>query len=199
MLSSPNPQISSPIHPTARSLTSSISFTSFASFTPLFCFTQTLPTFSTPSKHRTHSNARNPFTFMGLLRTSRHTGGGVCLLAPMTSIHSRSSSRFNSRPALPNSAPSLSSLFAAKCTKLTPLFSCPSALFKKECLPKPFAINLFRTLSQNTRGGGLLFLPPSTLTCQLFHKLSDVRNERNNAALHKAEIAVPSHKAVEIE
>jgi hypothetical protein len=26
-----------------------------------------------------------------------------------------------------------------------------------------------------------------------------VRNERNNAALHKAEIAVPSHKAAEIE
>jgi hypothetical protein len=31
------------------------------------------------------------------------------------------------------------------------------------------------------------------------HSLSDVRNERNNAALHKAEIAVPSHKAAEIE
>jgi hypothetical protein len=31
------------------------------------------------------------------------------------------------------------------------------------------------------------------------HRLSDVRNERNNAALHKAEIAVPSHKAAEIE
>jgi len=31
------------------------------------------------------------------------------------------------------------------------------------------------------------------------HRLSDVRNERNNAALHRAEIAVPSHKAAEIE
>jgi hypothetical protein len=31
------------------------------------------------------------------------------------------------------------------------------------------------------------------------HRLSDVRNERNNAALHKAEIAVPSHKAAEME
>ena len=49
---------------------------------------------------------------------------------------------------------SASSLFAAKRTKLTPLFSYSSALFKKECLPKPFAINLFRTLLQNTRGGG---------------------------------------------
>jgi hypothetical protein len=54
--------------------------------------------------------------------------------------------------ALPIFAPSLFSLFATKRTKLTPLFSNPSALFKKECLPKPFAINLFRTLSQNTRG-----------------------------------------------
>ena len=54
--------------------------------------------------------------------------------------------------ALPISAPSLFSLFATKRTKLTPLFSYSSALFKKECLPKPFPINLFRTLSQNTRG-----------------------------------------------
>src|ERR1700726_2864285 len=51
---------------------------------------------------------------------------------------------------LPISAPSLFSLFATKRTKLTPLFSYSSALFKKECLPKPFAINPFRTLSQNT-------------------------------------------------
>jgi len=31
------------------------------------------------------------------------------------------------------------------------------------------------------------------------HSLSDVYNERNSVALHKAEIAVPSHKAAEIE
>ena len=31
------------------------------------------------------------------------------------------------------------------------------------------------------------------------HSLSGVRNERNNAALHKVEIAVPSHKAAEME
>ena len=31
------------------------------------------------------------------------------------------------------------------------------------------------------------------------HSLSGVRNARNNAALHKAEIAAPSHKAAEIE
>jgi hypothetical protein len=58
--------------------------------------------------------------------------------------------------ALPTSAPSLFSLFslfATKRTKLTPLFSHSSPLFKKECLPKPFAIKLFRTLLQNTRGG----------------------------------------------
>jgi hypothetical protein len=57
--------------------------------------------------------------------------------------------------ALPISALSLFSLFslfAPKCTKLTPLFSYSSTLFKKECLPKPFAIKLFHTLSQNTRG-----------------------------------------------
>ena len=31
------------------------------------------------------------------------------------------------------------------------------------------------------------------------HSLSDVRTERNNAALHTAEIAVASHRAAEIE
>ena len=31
------------------------------------------------------------------------------------------------------------------------------------------------------------------------HFLSDVRTERNNAALHAAEIAVASHRAAEIE
>jgi hypothetical protein len=55
---------------------------------------------------------------------------------------------------LPISALSLFSLFAANCTKLTPLFSYSSTLFKKERLPKPFTIKLFRTLSQNTRGEG---------------------------------------------
>jgi hypothetical protein len=63
-------------------------------------------------------------------------------------------------PAPPISAPSLFSLFAAKRTKLTPLFSYSSALLKKECLPKPFAINLFRTLSQNTGGCILSFTSP---------------------------------------
>jgi hypothetical protein len=46
----------------------------------------------------------------------------------------------------------LFSLFCQKCQMLTPLFSYFSALFKKECLPKPFAIRLFPTLLQNTRG-----------------------------------------------
>src|SRR5208282_35789 len=53
----------------------------------------------------------------------------------------------------PISAPSLFSLFVTKRKKLTPLFSCSSALFKKECLPNPFAIKAFRTLLQNTGGG----------------------------------------------
>jgi hypothetical protein len=64
--------------------------------------------------------------------------------------------------ALPISAPSLFLLFATKRKKLTPLFSYSSTLFKKECLPRPFAINLFRTLLQNTRGCTLRssLLPP---------------------------------------
>jgi hypothetical protein len=57
-----------------------------------------------------------------------------------------------SRPAIPIAAPSLSSLFATKRTRLTPLFSYSSALFKKECFPKPFAIKLFRALLQSTGG-----------------------------------------------
>jgi hypothetical protein len=58
----------------------------------------------------------------------------------------------SSLPAPPISAPSLFSLFATKRAKLTPLFSYSSPLFKKERLPNPFAINPFRTLSQNTGG-----------------------------------------------
>jgi hypothetical protein len=40
---------------------------------------------------------------------------------------------------------------------------------------------------------------PPLRNTRAVHSLSDERNERNNAALHKAEIAVPSHKAAEIE
>jgi hypothetical protein len=176
MLSSPNPQISSSIHATAlprTSSTSSTSFTSFTSFTSPFCFTQSLPTFSTPSKHRAHTNARlfrahaargNSIPFMRLLHTSLDTPGGGYLLARKPSCNFTCGSRSNSRPltlslegAIPISALSLFSLFATKSTNLTPLFSCSSPLFKKECLPKPFAIKLFRTLSQNTRGCALSF------------------------------------------
>ena len=76
MLSSPNPQISSSIHPTALPLTSSIFFTSSTSATSPST-TQSLPLFSTPSKHRPHTNPCNsiPFTH---LRTTLITprGGG---------------------------------------------------------------------------------------------------------------------------
>jgi hypothetical protein len=48
------------------------------------------------------------------------------------------------------------SLFCAKSEKIKPLFSNSSALFKKECFDKPPAINTFRTLLQNTRGGGYI-------------------------------------------
>ena len=41
---------------------------------------QTIPLFSTASKHPTHRNARNSSFFMGLLHSSRYTrGGGICL------------------------------------------------------------------------------------------------------------------------
>jgi succinate dehydrogenase / fumarate reductase iron-sulfur subunit len=43
---------------------------------------------------------------------------------------------------------------------------------------------------------GVVQLPYAEDSHQHFH---GVRTERNNAALHKAEIAVPSHKAAEIE
>ena len=164
MLSSSNPQISSSIHLTpVFSLASSTSFTTSASFTSstsLFCFTQTLPTFSTPSKHRTHSNACNSIPFIRLLHTSRHTGGGGYPLDRKPLSRSPTSSRSNSQPAIPISALSLFSffsLFAAKCTKLTPLFSYLSALFQKECLPKPFAIKLFRTLCKTPGVWGHIF------------------------------------------
>jgi hypothetical protein len=78
------------IHPPHRSLpTSSISYTSFTSFTSTasftsftsrFRFTQTLPTFSTPSKHRAHSNARKSIPFMRLLHDSLDTRGPGCQL-----------------------------------------------------------------------------------------------------------------------
>lgn len=54
------------------------SFTSFAPFTPTsstshFITTQSLPTFSTPSKHRAHSNARNSNPLTRLLHDSLDT------------------------------------------------------------------------------------------------------------------------------
>src|ERR1700730_12675554 len=171
MLSSPNPQISSSIL-TAFSLTSSFSFTSSTSFTSQFCFTQTIPTFSTPSKHHAHTNTYNSIPFMRLLHTSRHHRGGGYVLSFKSSFHCTSSFQSNSRLALPISAPSLFSFFAAKCTKLTPLFSNSSALFKKECLPKPFSIKAFRTLSQNTRGVPSLLLSLSTGSVHLFTTFS---------------------------
>jgi hypothetical protein len=99
MLSSPNPQISSSQRPTpALSRTSSISFTCITSFTSS-SVAQSLPTFSTPSKHRPHSNARNSIPFMRLLHTSRHHGGGGYLLALKALIQPTSSFRSKSRPA----------------------------------------------------------------------------------------------------
>ena len=74
MFSSLNAQISSSIRPIpALSRTSSISFTSFTSS----FFAQTLPIFSTPTSHRTHSNARKPFPLMGVLHKSLDTPGGT--------------------------------------------------------------------------------------------------------------------------
>jgi hypothetical protein len=58
-------------------------------------------------------------------------------------------------------------LSSKKSQNLTPLFSHPSALFKKEGFANSFRINSFRTLSQNTGGGTLpdlfSFLPLLTI------------------------------------
>jgi hypothetical protein len=51
---------------------------------------------------------------------------------------------------------SLFSFSCAKSEKINPLFSNSSALFKKECFTNCPAINTFRTLLQNTRGGGYI-------------------------------------------
>ena len=56
---------------------------------------------------------------------------------------------------LPNA---LFSLFSKNDEKLSPSFSNSSPLFQKECSHNSFPINSFRTLSQNTGGGGLLLL-----------------------------------------
>ena len=85
----------------------------------------------------------------------------------------------HSRPAHPISAPSLFSLFATKRAKLTPLFSHSSALFKKECLLKPFAIKLFRTLSQNTRGCTLSSPSPFNLKLPALFTLLAASPERS--------------------
>lgn len=53
---------------------------------------------------------------------------------------------------LPHVLFSLFSLFSKNDEKLSPSFSNHSALLKKECLPKPFAIRLFPALLQNTPG-----------------------------------------------
>jgi hypothetical protein len=95
MLSSPNPQISSSLHLTALSRSSSISFTSFTSSS----VAQSLPIFPTPSKHRAYISACNSIPFMRLLHTSRHTGGGGLLPVRKPFLYSPASSRSNSRPA----------------------------------------------------------------------------------------------------
>ncbi len=91
MLSSSNPQISS-IHPTpALSLISSISFTSsisFDFFTSSSCLAHSLPIFSTPSKHRAHTSARNSIPFMRLLHSSLFTHIPHRLLPSNLLLHS---------------------------------------------------------------------------------------------------------------
>ena len=74
MLSSPNLPTSS----VNRRVPSFFS-TSFTSRSP---FAQTLPTFSTPSKHRLHSNACNSSLLMFLLHTSLYTRGVRLLSQP---------------------------------------------------------------------------------------------------------------------
>ncbi len=54
--------------------------------------TQTLPSFSTPSKHPTHSNARNSISFTRLLRSSLYTGGGLSAHSYLSSFATPSAS-----------------------------------------------------------------------------------------------------------
>jgi len=51
-----------------------------------------------------------------------------------------------------SASPSLFPLFCKKSAKLSPYFSCPYTLFKKEYFANPFPFNSFRTLLQNTGG-----------------------------------------------
>jgi hypothetical protein len=63
------------------------------------------------------------------------------------------------------------SLFGAKTEKLSPAFSCPSALFKKQYFNNSFSINGFGTLLQNTGGVPtpfFSFLPLLTIHYSLF-------------------------------
>jgi hypothetical protein len=87
MLSSPNPPISSTLA-TALSLTSFTSFTSFIPFTSSSYLAQSLPIFSTPSKHRTHTNSRNSTPFMRLLHSSLFTHIPRCHLPSNRLFHS---------------------------------------------------------------------------------------------------------------
>jgi hypothetical protein len=78
---------------------SHFSFTSFASFTPTSStshspITQPLPTFSTASKHRTCSNARNSNPFMRLFHDSLGIPGARC--QPLSNRHLSHPSSFPS-------------------------------------------------------------------------------------------------------
>jgi hypothetical protein len=80
------------------SFTSSPSFTSSTSISPL---AQTLPTFSTPSKQQAHSNSCNSIPLMRLLHTSLDTPGVGC--QPLTNHPFPHPSSFRSH--VPTAAP----------------------------------------------------------------------------------------------
>ncbi len=69
-------------------------------------------------------------------------------------------------PCFPLPRPAPASLFCKKPKKLNPLFSNPSALFKKEYFANSFPIKGFRTLLQNTGG------TPSTAKIHLLRALA---------------------------
>jgi hypothetical protein len=82
MFSSPNPPICCRNRSEQSfSFTSSPSFTSSTSISPL---AQTLPTFPTPSKHPAHSNARNSIPFTHLLHASLDARGVGSYRLPAT-------------------------------------------------------------------------------------------------------------------
>jgi hypothetical protein len=172
MLSSPNPQTFSSIHPTpAFSLASSTSFNSFTSFTSS-SFAQTLPLFSTPSKPRTHSDARSSIPLRRLLHGSLDTRG----------VESHSSPRATRRSPL-TTAP-LIPFPATLASSLQPVENTATLNRVSANVDAASSISpLFATLTENTRGGGTAIVNSfvaQTSVCALLRQSTSEKSEAKN-------------------